>query len=142
MKNINIYILIGAALLSVLCLAVFLGKSGSVEIRTDKKVYAPGDTQVVSIKNNYGRTVCFSSCYPYRVEKRETEWKSYEYDSCSDTDVVDICLGKSETKKFKITLDEVETGINRINIGSCVDCKIGDSFKEDKVFYSNSFEVE
>lgn len=142
MKNIYIYIAIGVVALGVAVLIVILGKSGGVEVSTDKLEYAPGDSQIVSIKNDLGNTVCFSSCYPYRLEKRDDEWDAYEYDECPDKDVADVCLGQGEAKKFKITLDEAKAGVHRISIGACVGCSVGESFKEDKIFYSNSFEVK
>ena len=142
MKNIYIYIAIGVVALTVAALAIILGKSGGVGISTDKLEYAPGDSQIVSIKNDFGKTICFSSCYPYRLEKRDAEWEAYEYDECPDEDVVDVCIGQSGIKKFKIALDEAEAGVHRISIGVCVDCGIGAPFKEDKIFYSNSFEVK
>ena len=138
----TIYIVIGVVALTVAVLGIFLGKSGSVGISTDKLEYAPGDSQIVSIKNDFGKTICFSSCYPYRLEKRDDEWKAYEYDECSDEDVVDICISQSGIKKFKIALDEAEAGVHRISIGACVDCSLGEPFKEDMIFYSNSFEVK
>ena len=47
-------------------------------IRTDKTEYQPGENLKIKIKNNFKEQICFSSCYPYLLEKKNGEWKNGE----------------------------------------------------------------
>ncbi|MBZ9571894.1 hypothetical protein KJA15_00945 [Patescibacteria group bacterium] len=116
--------------------------SGNVLITTDKTEYEQKETLRVKIKNNFRKNVCFSSCYPYYLERKTEEWKSYLYGDCQKKDLIETCVNPGEVKAFEITLSPVEAGLHRIAIPICSDCKTGEEFKESRKFYSNEFTIK
>jgi hypothetical protein len=145
MKGIYIYILIGVMALAVGGLALFCGAAKKLEVRTDKDLYAVATSLIVNIKNDLGQTICFSSCYPYRLERIQPDgdkWIGYEYGDCPKKDEVAACIDKNGSKKFQLQLDEAEPGTHRLEIAACTACSVGEPFKAEKVFYSNSFQIK
>lgn len=141
MKNIYAAFFGGVALI-VLGLFFILERSKGVEVSTDKNSYGAGNALTVSIKNNLGGEICFSSCYPYYLEKKRSDWVDYDYDECLKRDEVAKCIRQGDVKTFKIVLTQSETGEHRLKIPVCVECQIGQDFKADKVYYSNSFQIQ
>jgi hypothetical protein len=96
----------------------------------------------VKIKNNFGRQICFSSCYPYFLEKKNEKWESYKYAECQKFDGNGHCITAGDLKAFELTLPEGIKGIHRLAVPVCIGCKSQDPFKETTRFYSNEFTIK
>ena len=115
-----------------------------VLIVTDSIKYQLEGALRVRIENNSEDLFCFSSQIPYYLErKKELAWISYKYAEVLEErrDLIIRCVDSKKVKAFKLYLFGGE-GVHRLTIPMCVNCKIGDEFKRDKVFYSNSFLVK
>jgi hypothetical protein len=113
-----------------------------VTIQTDKEKYPPGESLIVTINNNFRKNICFSSCYPYYLEKKDGEWISYPYGKCKKFDITEICMKPNQVKAFEIQLNRAKEGLHRIAVPACIGCHIVDFFREDKRFYSNEFLIK
>lgn len=113
----------------------------SVSVATNQKEYVIGDTLKIKIKNNLEKNICFSSCYPYYFEKKntETEWMGYNYPNCPNDNLNETCIGSKQIKAFEFILPALEKGVHRIAIPICVGCKMQEAFRDDQWFYSNEF---
>lgn len=119
------------------------GLPEKVEIFTDKTEYQLGGSLRLKIKNNSKDTLCFSSCYPYLLEKKtERGWESYNYVDCPKKDLNEKCIKPGKVKAFELVLIDGKRGLHRIRIPACVSCKEGEEFKENKRFYSNQFLIK
>lgn len=113
-----------------------------VSIKTDKTDYEEQGTLKLAIKNNSWKNICFSSCYPYVLEKKNNGWLSYPYQSCSKPDVNQICLSAFQSKFFEIILPFLDKGTHRLAVPACLNCDNKDGFREDNKFYSNEFSIK
>jgi len=113
-----------------------------VLIKTDKSEYTKNDPLKVAVKNNLGKKICFSSCYPYYPEKKDGGWHLYSYSQCQKPNVNDVCVDAYQSKFFKIDLSLLSAGIHRLVLPVCLNCKNNDGFKEDNRFYSNEFLIK
>ena len=143
MKNKTLIVssLLVAAILSLLWQRYFDAEALKLSISTDKTEYNSGSALKVTIQNNSKKDVCFSSCYPYYLERKNSNFESYSYSVCQLPDSNQVCVEPRHSKFFETTLPPLETGIHRMAIPACVGCKIQESFKEDKKFYSNEFMI-
>ena len=140
-------VLITIIVLSVLILIVVIGtnfglfnSSEKIVVSTNKQNYQIEDLLKVQIENNSNDDFCFSSCYPYYIEREsEKGWESYSYEKCTSDDLVDKCLNTKEEKAFQFTLPFLEKGLHRLAIPVCVSCNILESFEQEKWIYSNEF---
>jgi hypothetical protein len=115
----------------------------SVLISTEKAKYLGGENLKVKIVNNSGETLCFSSCYPYFLEKKDKNWEGYKYIECDRPNTHDGCIEDKKIKAFELMLPkEIGGGVHRIAVPVCSNCKIGEVFKEDRIIYSNEFLVK
>jgi len=112
-----------------------------ISISTNQKEYARGDNPKIKIKNNLRKTVCFSSCYPYYLEKSNGDLKSYHYNDCLFPDVAETCIEPGQVKAFEILLDkmEIEGSTYRVAVPACIGCALKENFRKDNFFYSNKF---
>jgi len=138
-KKIGVSILV---IFVILLFGLLLFQNQRVEILTDKKEYENGTTLKIKIRNLSLKNICFSSCYPYYLEKKEGSWKPYNYQECIEPDLAEKCMKPGETKAFEISLPKVKKGIHRVAIPCCENCKMNSEFKETKRFYSNEFEIK
>ena len=113
-----------------------------VSIKTDKTEYQKGNILKLAISNNLRKNVCFSSCYPYLLERKDADWSEYIYQQCPESDINQFCLTASQSKFFEINLPDVNQGNHRLVVPVCVNCKDKDNFKEDNRFYSNEFIIQ
>ena len=113
-----------------------------LSIVTDKAEYESGGILKVKIKNNFGEQICFSSCYPYYLEIKNEEWKSYKYVECQKLNGNGHCMKAGELKTFELTLPKVQEGLHRLAIPVCLVCQSEKEFKEDTRFYSNEFSIK
>lgn len=142
MFKIYIKIAVAALVTGIIVFLSFKLAVKPVRISIDRADYKIGDSLEVVIKNNFNRQICFSSCYPYLIE-RETEdhnWTAYPYSECGH-DLVHKCIEPGAERKFRLAMDEVEPGQNRLKIPICVDCQ-GRVFSAEFAYYSNNFDIK
>ncbi len=145
MKNNKILIvssLLVAAILSLLWQWYFDANTLKLLISTDKTEYNSDGALKVTIQNDSRKNVCFSSCYPYYLERKNSNFESYSYSVCQTPDLNQVCVEPRQSKFFETTLPPLETGIHRMAIPACVGCKIKENFKENRKFYSNEFVIK
>jgi len=140
--RILIGILVVSALSSVLFL-LFFQKSGAAQISLNRAEYNPGEALEVSVRNDFGREICFSSCYPYLAEIRDQsgEWKEYVYQDCPETARAADCVSPRDSKKFRVALEDMPAGTHRLRIPFCLECAAG-NFQPEQTLYSPVFEIK
>jgi len=110
---------------------------------TDKAEYGLQEPIKVEIKNNTGGAICFSSCYPYYVErKNNADWKRDDYPGCAEKDVAKSCVGSRQTKAFQISDAGLAAGTYRLAISVCLRCSESQDFKIGRWVYSNAFIIK
>lgn len=115
-------------------------RSSGLEITTEMEGYDKEDLLKVKIVNKTDKDICFSSCYPYYLEREKEEgWKSYSYSNCSDENLAVACIVSKDVKAFELVLPPTIEGSHRLAIPICYDCDEGDNFEAQKKFYSNEF---
>jgi hypothetical protein len=137
-------IVVGVIVIAILSLLWVFGSPKRVEAITNKREYPAGTDLDISIQNNLGETICFSSCYPYFLQKSSDgngDWRDYKYADCKAADVTSACIQNKEFKKFRLPLENADAGTNRLMIPVCLGCQVGQGFRQDQVIYSNSFQV-
>ena len=148
MQKKDILIIIGGlALLIFIVLIVFLifpktPKEKNINVLTDKTEYMAGEVLKIKIDNNLKESICFSSCYPYYIQKKNDNWEDYYYVDCSKENITEKCVEPKQIKAFELTLPKIEEGFHRLSISACVGCRFNEKFKEDQKFYSNNFIVK
>jgi len=116
--------------------------SASLIITTEKAEYLAGDNLRLKIKNDSGKELCFSTCYPYFLERKEENWERYNYVECKQTNIHNGCIKSEKEKAFELTLPEVEAGLHRLVVPVCSEYKPEEGFKEETEFYSNEFLIK
>jgi len=137
----------GAALLVILIFISLLLSAGkpkdqTVLVATDKAEYRTGDALKVNIENHKEKQICFSSCYPYYLQKKNGSWEVYEYEECKEEDKVQQCINPGDEKTFELVVPKVKEGSHRLSVSACVGCRETDKFRAEETFFSNSFSVE
>ena len=150
MKKIVVFLVL--IILIAITLLLFLSFKGyqilkqkGLSIATFQEEYKKGENPKIKIKNNSNERICFSSCYPYYLEKNNgSPLESYQYSVCPHPDIAEICMGSGETKAFEILLDKmkVQEGYHRIAVPACISCVLQGNFRQDKFFYSNKFMIK
>tara|TARA_Y100000310_G_scaffold329214_1_gene398621 strand:- start:398 stop:841 length:444 start_codon:yes stop_codon:yes gene_type:complete len=147
MKNVRA-LLIPIIVLLIIVIGLFFftkndtDKGTQFKVATEKNEYAIGETLKINIENGLDQKVCFSSCIPYYIEKKNQEWTKYSSE-CTLDDIIELCIDSQEVKAFEIVLPDVlETGSHRITIPVCQQCSIGDQFQESNQFSSNQFIIQ
>lgn len=142
-KEDFLIIVIGLVILGVIIIfSLFIpDKVEVVDVITDNSSYTIGDKLKIKIQNNLEEKICFSSCYPYYIEKKNDGWSSYEYIKCRDEDIAENCLDPDTVKAFQFEIPLVEKGTHRVVLPICVGCTESNIFKEGKRFYSNNFDI-
>ena len=144
-KKDILIILAGLVLLGLIILAVFLIPPDVLEevnIITDAKEYGIGDVLKVKIENNLRENICFSSCYPYNIEKKNGEWSSYLYENCPDGNLNKNCIDSRQVKAFEFVIPLIDAGSHRLGISACIGCSANEIFEEGRKFYSNNFLIK
>lgn len=141
--KILIPILVVGALAAFLFFAL-LQKNGTAQAFVDRDNYQVGESLEVAVTNDFDRKMCFSSCYPYLMERRREDgkWEEYEYSNCPDNNLAADCILVRAQKKFRIMLDDVVPGVHRLKINACVGCAAAENFVFEREIYSNIFEIK
>jgi hypothetical protein len=141
-KNLIIILIV----LLLLLTAIFLREKPSqvsiatkVPITTNKTEYGLEEFPIITIKNNLAGDICFSQCYRYYLEKENGEWESYLYEECKESDLIKRCIEPKAAIGLELLIDAPKSGWHRIALPACLNCQIGDYFKEEQKFYSNEF---
>jgi hypothetical protein len=143
-KNLaTVLIFIILLVLGGLCLKKPNNKT--IEVTTDQQQYNNGGSLKLRIRNLLAANVCFSSCYPYYLERKESknnsaDWDAYSYQSCLYNDQIKECIDPGNTKAFEISLPKIKQGVHRLSLPACKGCAEGQTFQENERFYSNEFE--
>ncbi len=145
--KLNIKILIGFLAVVILGTAFFLAflqKDGAARAFVDRGSYQVGENLEVAVENGFNRDICFSSCYPYLMERQQENgsWEEYDYPECLEANRAIDCVAASGKKKFRVALDDVAAGIHRLKIAACVGCAANESFKSQQVLYSDIFQIK
>jgi hypothetical protein len=115
---------------------------GIVSFTTDKIEYEKGEVLKLKVKNDSLAKICFSTCYPYYLERKNSNWESYKYEECQSFNGNGHCLEAGKEKAFELTLPNVPAGVHRLAIPVCSDCKDETVFVEEERFYSNEFTIK
>ena len=134
----------GLIILIVIIAASFMFPSvaKSVNVITENHDYLIGDNLKVKIENNLDEPLCFSSCYAYYFEKKESAWNNYRYKKCLEEDVIDNCVQPHEVKAFELEIPKVQMGMHRMALPACIGCTMEGIFSENTRFYSNEFLIK
>ena len=143
-------IVVGLILVCFLVLVFWGWKGQKIKIVTDKTTYENGTVLRLKIRNFLFKNACFSSCYPYNLERSyrsensssDSERIVYTYQDCPHSDLVVKCIRPFETKAFEISLPQVKKGTHRISVSICENCQVGQKFQETSKFYSNEFKIK
>jgi hypothetical protein len=120
---------------------LFLRSTPEIVLATDKFEYIEGEYPKIKISNNTGETVCFSSCYPFYLEKKDGDWVKYEYSKCNKADKADYCIEAGDSKSFEILTPYAEPGMHRVQVSACLSCNKGQDFIIGEKYYSNDFKI-
>jgi len=132
-------------LVAIIFISYFLpekASNGEIIVLTDKQEYSPGDNLKVKIGNDTEDDICFSTCYPYFIERKEDQWITYKYKQCLEEDKVDSCVNAREVKAFELDLSSIGKGFHRLVIQACVGCKTHELFTKEKELISNQFIIK
>lgn len=150
-RAIIIALIVVIALTALVAYMIFSGprqspSSGAISlsevgVSTQNSEYEKGGAVRVNITNQLSESVCFSSCYPYYLEKRNGGWEKYGYADCPEKNIVEKCVSPQGVKGFELTLPSVE-GMHRIAVPACVGCGLQELFRQDGWAYSNEFMVK
>lgn len=142
--TILVILLIALFVLFSILISIFL-KGGELEVTTEYEEYNNIQNIELKIVNNSKVEFCFSSCYPYYIEKFNTSsqaWDKYEYVECETLDLIEICISPGETKGFEAEVGTLEKGEHRMSIPICKKCNKEEIFQKDDLIYSNNFNVK
>jgi hypothetical protein len=115
-----------------------------LKVSTDKQEYGQNEKSIIVIENVSEKKACFSSCYPFFVQKQESTWRSYEYETCPKENIAEVCINPYGKKAFEVILEDqgILAGNYRFIVSACTKCNVGDRFETSEVFFSNEFKVK
>jgi hypothetical protein len=140
-KTIKTVIILIALFVVLFLSYLYLRSTSEVVLMTDKFEYVEGENPKIKISNNTEETVCFSSCYPFYLERKDEEWARYKYDICDKEDRASYCIEAKGNKTFEVLTPYAEPGIHRIQVSACLSCEIGQNFVIGENYYSNDFKI-
>lgn len=146
-KKDILIVISGLVVLVVIFVASYLlpgkyGSEGKITILTDREAYSPGEELKVKIENETQEKICFSSCYPYFIQKENGNWKDYRYEDCPEENLVEKCIEPKEVKAFELTIPQVPGGSHRLFIGACINCQLNETFRITRELFSNKFKIK
>jgi len=134
--------LIALGLIALIALLIPTDVPEEINITTNAEKYNVGDVLKVKIENNLKENICFSSCYPYNIEKKNGEWSPYSYENCLDSNLNENCIDSKQVKAFEFVIPFIKTGSHRLGISACIGCNADEVFEQGQKFYSNEFIIK
>jgi len=129
--------------LAVLTFILITSREEEVVIRLDREEYSRGEKARVSVRNWFWNSeICFSSCYPYFLQRENGSWREYGYEDCNFEDKIVKCVKPFQKKIFQTTIPCTSDGTYRISVPICKDCNLGTVFNEETRFYSDKFKIK
>jgi len=117
-------------------------QTAEAKIILDQFNYSNGDKMEIQIENPFLDRICFSSCYPYYLQKKQGGvWHNYNYAGCPWENEVENCIEPKQAKAFQISLTRAISGLHRLSLPVCQDCIEKKQFKITDTFYSPEFNV-
>jgi len=139
-KSFKFWILFIFALLAFI---LFVLEKQTLVISLGGENYGNGGELELKLKNYFFmKELCFSTCRPYLLEKKEEVWYGYHYQDCAFPDKIEKCIRPGEKKVFHLSLPELPSATYRIAIPVCDDCCFAQIFQETLRFYSKEFEIK
>lgn len=106
------------------------------------QVYQQGNNPQLKIENYLGASICFSTNNPYYLEKKVgEEWEEYKYFGIEDEDIITKCMNPEDIKAFEL-ISPIRKGFHKVAIPVCLNCELGQKFKESQRFYSDLFVIK
>lgn len=145
-KKEIIYLVVGLFIIALGVAGWFWGWE-QLKVITQKTEYTFKDGMIaLNIKSYVPESVCFSSCYPYYIQRKDGSWEDYPSAECSKRNVVSECVSAFGLIGRGIELDKwqsfLKSDIHRLALPACIGCKVGEPFRTDKTFYSNEFQIK
>jgi len=113
-----------------------------VVVTVYNQVYQQGSNPQLKIENYLGASICFSTNVPYYLEKKVgEEWKEYKCLELGGKDIITKCMNPEDIRAFEL-ISPIGKGFHKIAIPVCLDCKLGQEFKESERFYSDLFVIK
>lgn len=121
--------------------------TNQVTITTDKIEYKQGEGVKINVKNGLENPICFESCMPYWLEKKNWNWHlNVESTRRCETNYIEECLEPGDTRLFGVQTSwsgyKKEPGTYRAVISLCISCIVGEAPRRDKTIYSNEFTIK
>ena len=136
--SLKIKIIIGLSVIFIIFSSWLIWKlqTTNVLVFTDRAEYEKRKNLIVAIQNNFQENICFSSCYPYFLEKKKGywEWDGYRYGVCDKEDINTSCIESNQVKAFEIELSWARTGLNRLVIPVVLTVRWRNNLKKIKDF--------
>ncbi|MFA7151864.1 MAG: hypothetical protein WC113_03095 [Candidatus Paceibacterota bacterium] len=146
-KNKIAYSVVAVFLIIAIGLAAWFFWGDRLVVVTQQSEYAKTEDNLrLNIKSYALQDVCFSSCYPYYIQKKDGTWENYPFAKCNRQEVATECVKAFNLVGRGIDLTNWDNlllaDFHRLALPACIGCKEGDPFRTDKVFYSNEFLIK
>ncbi|MFA5249537.1 MAG: hypothetical protein WC397_03345 [Candidatus Paceibacterota bacterium] len=146
-KNKIAYSVVAVFLIIAIGLAAWFFWGDRLVVVTQQSEYAKTEDNLrLNIKSYALQDVCFSSCYPYYIQKKDGTWENYPFAKCDRQEVATECVKAFNLVGRGIDLTNWDNlllaDFHRLALPACIGCKEGDPFRTDKVFYSNEFLIK
>ncbi|MFA5643173.1 MAG: hypothetical protein WC949_01305 [Candidatus Paceibacterota bacterium] len=146
-KNKIAYSVVAVFLIIAIGLAAWFFWGDRLVVVTQQSEYAKTEDNLrLNIKSYALQDVCFSSCYPYYIQKKDGTWENYPFAKCNRQEVATECVKAFNLVGRGIDLTNWDNlllaDFHRLALPACIGCKEGDPFRADKVFYSNEFLIK
>ncbi len=140
MKGVKLWVLFVFVSLGFILVLAF--EKQTLIVSLSKENYNNKEEIEIKIKNYFfTKELCFSTCRPYLLEKKEEVWYGYHYSDCAFPDKIEKCIKPLETKTFHLFLPDLPPSTYRLVIPVCNDCYFAQIFQETLRFYSKAFEI-
>lgn len=146
-KNL-VYLVVGLLMIAIGLAGWFFSSwKKQISISTQKLEYAKSEKMLkLNIRSHALVKICFSSCYPYYIQKKDGSWKDYPSAKCEEQNTAADCISPFGLIGRAIDLSQWKSSLgpdfHRLALPACIGCKEGDPFKADKTFYSNEFKID
>ncbi len=123
-------------------LLLWYSSQAGVKVILRKTEYIKNEKLQVQIENYLSSSICFSSCYPYLLQRKiDGKWENYKHGECKEEDINEACLEPKEKKAFELSLKNTTEGTHRLAIPVCKNKKEGEKFKENQRLFSKEFRI-